>query len=327
MAGILTVGDLPTPRGATLPAAMSSPAPSPGPRRTLHPVLRVALYLPALAVATLALGAPIAIVLRAFPIVLPLDLIPAGAGLDEYGVILQGVSAVSIVLVTYLFRRWLDRRPFASLGFERPPGWLREGFIGFMLGVLLMALVLAVELALGAYRFRGFAWEERPVETIALGLLVMFAVFSVVSFEEELVSRGYLLQNLAAAWGWPAGVFLSSALFALAHFWNPGANLISTLGIFVAGVQLAAAYLATGRLWMPMGLHLSWNFFQGPAFGFPVSGLDTRGLLLLDPVGPVILTGGEFGPEASIVGLVVDIFGIWLLWRYARGTSIARPTG
>ena len=66
-----------------------------------------------------------------------------------------------------------------------------------------------------------------------------------------------------------------------------------------------------------MGLHLSWNLFQGPIFGFPVSGLRTTGLVSLESVGPDLLTGSTFGPEASLVGVAVSLLGLAFLWRRA----------
>ncbi len=309
---------------------MHQPEPTGRRVRTLHPALRVALYLPALALGSVVFALPISLLLRALAIsiALPADIVPAGSEFSDIGLVLQAFSMLGIVTMTYVFRRLLDRRSFASLGLQLGPGWVRETLIGFGVGVLLMSMIFVIELALGGYRLLGFALAQRSAESILLGLVVMLCVFVFVSFSEELISRGYLLQNLAAAWGVPVGVVLSSALFAVAHLFNPNAGLISTLGIFVAGVQLAAGYLVTGRLWLPMGLHLSWNFFQGPVFGFRVSGIETGGLLVLDEVGPPLLSGGEFGPEASLVGLAVDVFGIWLLWwwgrRRARSTD-SRP--
>jgi membrane protease YdiL (CAAX protease family) len=106
-------------------------------------------------------------------------------------------------------------------------------------------------------------------------------------------------------------------LFALAHLANPGSSPVAVLGLFFAGLLLAAGYLATSRLWLPIGLHLSWNFCQGPVFGFPVSGFAAPSLLAVEPVGPEALTGGPFGPEASLIGILAELIGIGLIWLWA----------
>ena len=79
--------------------------------------------------------------------------------------------------------------------------------------------------------------------------------------------------------------------------------------------------MVTRALWLPIGLHFAWNFFQGPVFGFPVSGTQTSTLLQLEPVGPELLTGGRFGPEASLVGVAAELLGIALLWWWASRRS------
>jgi membrane protease YdiL (CAAX protease family) len=193
--------------------------------------------------------------------------------------------------------------------------WLAELLMGFAVGAVLMAGILALELAAGWYRA-----VDRPVSATALlvWLLLSFGGFVLVALNEELVARGYILQNLALATGLPLAAILSSLLFALAHLANPGASPVAVVGLFFAGALLAAGYLATSRLWMPIGLHLSWNFFQGPVFGFPVSGFAAPSLLAVEPVGPEALTGGRFGPEASLVGILAELIGIFLIWLWSR---------
>src|SRR5207248_4899764 len=120
------------------------------------------------------------------------------------------------------------------LGLQRRPGWASEGLVGFALGAVLMVLVFGAELGLGAYRLRAFAWQQRSPDAILAALGLSLVGFAVVAFYEELVARGYILQNLAAAWGTRAGLIVSSAIFALAHLFNPGAGQLSSVGLFFA---------------------------------------------------------------------------------------------
>jgi hypothetical protein len=139
-----------------------------------------------------------------------------------------------------------------------------------------------------------------------------------VGFQEELLSRGYHLQNLAAGTSLPIGVTLSSAVFALLHLRNPSASWLSTIGIFLAGIFFAYAWVRTRRLWLPIGLHIGWNFFEGIIFGFPVSGLETFRLLRHSIVGPILATGGPFGPEAGLIVLPALALGTGILYLYTR---------
>jgi membrane protease YdiL (CAAX protease family) len=134
--------------------------------------------------------------------------------------------------------------------------------------------------------------------------LTFFVVFILVGWNEELLSRGYQMQNIASGTNLFWGVVLSSSVFALLHLGNPNATWVSTAGIFFAGVFLAYGYIRTKQLWLSIGLHIGWNFFEGVVFGFPVSGLDIYALTRIEVSGPELWTGGAFGPEA---GLIVNI--------------------
>jgi uncharacterized protein len=130
--------------------------------------------------------------------------------------------------------------------------------------------------------------------------------------------RGFVFRIVEIAGGTWIGVVVSSVLFGAGHAFNPGATVISSIAIALeAGVLLAAAYVVTGRLWLPIGLHAGWNFTEGSLFGMSVSGYSTTpGWLAGTLKGPVILTGGAFGPEASIFAVAVCLaVALLLLWR------------
>jgi hypothetical protein len=108
-------------------------------------------------------------------------------------------------------------------------------------------------------------------------------------------------------------------LFGLMHLPNPAATVLSAAAIALeAGVMLAAAYMVTRRIWLAIGIHIAWNFTQGGIFGLPTSGVQSSGFLEGHVRGSSLLTGGAFGPEASIVAVVVCLAaGVYLL-RLAR---------
>ena len=115
-------------------------------------------------------------------------------------------------------------------------------------------------------------------------------------------------------------MLISSAAFSILHLLNPNPSLASSLGIFLAGLFLAYACLASGQLWLPIGLHLGWNFFEGPIFGFSVSGLDLQTSVFFDlaEAGPDWATGGLFGPEGGVVVTLVLVGGIFGLVYQSR---------
>jgi membrane protease YdiL (CAAX protease family) len=227
-------------------------------------------------------------------------------------------TALATVLSVWIMRRYFDGPALLDLGLRRRPGWLADVVFGLVLGPLMFGAILLLLVALG--------WASIERGTIDLaGLVVAFATFVLVAFSEEVFSRGWVLQVLERGRGTRVAVIGSAAIFALLHAFNPGFGLTALLGLFLAGLLFAQAYVVTRQLWLPMALHLSWNFSEGPLFGFPVSGLPGEGLLEVKLSGPDLVTGGAFGPEA---GLVV-VFGIALaslaIYRLGRRRSVGAP--
>jgi membrane protease YdiL (CAAX protease family) len=233
--------------------------------------------------------------------------------------LLQGaLTFLAITASVFAARRLLDRRSIASLGLAWNRRSLRDLAFGFLLAGLLMGLVYLIEWAAGWLQFEGFAWQLDPWPVVIGWVMAMFFAFILVGWQEELLARGYWLQNIREGLDLTWAVSISSGLFALAHFANPNANLQAVIGLAVAGLFLAYGYLRTRQLWLPIGLHTGWNFFEGPVFGFPVSGLESFRLIRHQVDGPEILTGGAFGPEAGLVILPVLLLGSLLIYLYSR---------
>jgi membrane protease YdiL (CAAX protease family) len=122
-------------------------------------------------------------------------------------------------------------------------------------------------------------------------------------------------------------LLISALIFGLMHIANPNATLWSALAIAIeAGIMLAAAYTLTRRLWLPIGIHFAWNFVQGGIFGVAVSGNGVRGLLQSTLSGPALLSGGEFGAEASIFAVIVCLAaGVYLIQAAWKKGNILKP--
>jgi len=218
----------------------------------------------------------------------------------------------------YLARRLLDRRSFVSLGLRWDRDAIRDIVVGIGIAAAMMALIFVIHWAVGWLTFESFTWQSREGGFVLQQTLVALLIFTLVGWSEELLSRGYHLQTIASGLNRFWGVLLSSAVFAALHLANPNATWNGAAGILLAGLFLAYGYLRTEQLWLPIGLHIGWNFFEGVVFGFPVSGLNTFSLIQIDVAGPTILTGGAFGPEAGLVLLPGMLLGTALVWLYTR---------
>lgn len=89
------------------------------------------------------------------------------------------------------------------------------------------------------------------------------------------------------------------------------------MGIFFIAVFFVYGYARTGQLWLPIGLHVGWNFFQR-TLGFPVSGYSFSGWLEINVPGPELWTGGAFGPEAGLIILPICVLGSILIYQFTK---------
>jgi membrane protease YdiL (CAAX protease family) len=171
--------------------------------------------------------------------------------------------------------------------------------VGACLGLAMMAALMGVLVLTGAYDVSpaGAAPPWAP-----LGLALQAAV------TEELWMRALLFRLLWRVVGPRWALVAAAVVFAALHLANPGANVLAGATVAMAGLMFCALFALTGRLWVPIGLHLAWNLAQGYLFGAAVSGGDLGRSLAVSTAradAPTWLTGGAFGPEASIVALVL----------------------
>ena len=174
----------------------------------------------------------------------------------------------------------------------------------------------------------------------AIAILGPVTVFLVVGITEELLARGYQLRNLSEGFnGAPfaprtailVSWVISSSLFGLLHIFNPNATWLSILYLMLAGLFLGLGAVLTGRLGLPIGVHITWNLFQGSVYGFPVSGnlFPSARVLVIEQGGPPVWTGSAFGPEAGLIGIAAILLGClctlaWVQFRY-RSLRVYRP--
>lgn len=206
--------------------------------------------------------------------------------------------------------------------FERNAGWVigwrgigafRDLFKGAGIGIVMMTAIFLVMLTIGAVQIRGV----RTDAAVWWDLTVYLLFFALVSLNEELFSRGYVQGLIRHRFGSAAAILCSSLFFALLHAFNPGAlqQPLPLFNIFVAGLLLGLCREVSGSLWLPIGLHWTWNYVQGNVFGYEVSGTSVASLLELASGGRAVWSGGSFGAEGSLIATVVMGAGIWLLWR------------
>lgn len=225
----------------------------------------------------------------------------AQSWLDDYkaspllNVLIQIVLGLSAIALYVAYGKFIERREVTELS---TPGLVREWAIGAMVGAGLYTACAMSLMLLGYYKIEGF----NPVVFLLpnLAMAIKSGIF------EELLFRGILHKSVEDMLGSWAAIAASSLVFGLVHLQNPAATLGGAIYIAIeAGLLLSAAYMVTRRLWICMGFHMGWNYFQSAVFSGVVSGsVSDPGLLKATIEGPAWLTGGAFGMEQSIFALV-----------------------
>ena len=261
----------------------------------------------------------IAIALYLFAVKLTVELNklvpPMGTGVTTA---VHSLVALTVMFATYkLAIRWLGEPRRDDLCARAA---MQNLGLGLAAGLVIFSAIVGVAAMADVYNVYGCcSTRELAMSVITISIMP--------AFMEELLFRGILFRWLEEFGGSWAALIVTSALFGLAHIMNPNATWFTSFAIAVeAGVLLGAAYMLTRSLWMPMGLHAAWNFTQGFIFDVPVSGIDQQGLVEAKLSGPVLLSGGTFGLEASIIALAIATgAGVWLMALATRRGELMHP--
>ena len=223
-------------------------------------------------------------------------------------------TLLAAVVVGVLLLHVMEKRAASDLGFaiDRKAG--PQLGIGTLVGMIAIGIACVVMVVAGALRF---AEDAGTLRLWGASILTSLIFLAVPAAAEEALFRGYPFQKLVEGFGAAAATIVASALFALAHARNPAVNGFALFNIFLAGVVLSVAYLRTRSLWYATGVHLGWNWAMAGLIDLPVSGLELFDAPLYEPLdrGPDWLTGGAFGPEAGlagVLGLSFMLAGVWV---------------
>jgi uncharacterized protein len=234
---------------------------------------------------------------------------------DLVDLVISIAAAAFVILVYWLFVRFVDRQPNRDLELK---GAAAEWGMGAGLGVTVMVLTIAVIALLGGYRVTGY---NGPA--VLVGVLSMAIVSGIT---EEILLRGVVFRLIERWLGSITALALSAALFGALHIFNPNSSWLAAFAIAIeAGILLGAIYMLTRRLWAAIGLHMAWNATQGGIFGVKVSGTDVPGLLTSEAPGSTLISGGAFGAEASLPAMLIcTALGLFILWKaHQKGQFVA----
>ena len=213
--------------------------------------------------------------------------------------LLKIIEFFALMFCLWLFMKFIDRKPLMSLGLKYE-GFQQDFKFGLILGAGLIAIGFFSLFILGYVRVESFSFPF-------LDIVLYFILFVVVAFHEEIMLRGYILRSLMESMNRYLALAISSLIFMTVHLLNPNISFLGVVNLFLAGIVLGIYYVHKSNLWLPIGMHLTWNFFQGPIFGFEVSGIKSQSLIKQTVNGSDLITGGKFGFEASLLATVLIV--------------------
>jgi len=208
----------------------------------------------------------------------------------------KGIIASLAVISAYkFFYQFIEKREITEIS-TKSIG--RNVLVGSLIGVALQCLtVLVIYLTNGFYIV-----SVNPISFIIIPLTVAFTV----AIFEEILIRGILFRIMEEKLGSYFALFISAIIFGALHLFNPNSSLLSGACVAIeGGLLMGAAYIYVRNLWLPIAIHFAWNFMQSGIFGAITSGNEKANSLLTTQItGPELITGGSFGPEGTIQGIV-----------------------
>ncbi len=237
------------------------------------------------------------------------------------------ISSILAIVLGWVYGKLFESLPFRVLGISFTGSWLKNLAIGCVIGAVALGSAVIIAVMSGGMSLT--LNRISPTSAITTTLLTTLLIFIVGALSEETLFRGYLLQTLVRSRQIYIGFGITALLFATAHNGNPDASSLSWFNTFLAGIWFAAAYMKTRDIWFPLGIHLMWNWLQGPVFGINVSGIaefSPDPVLRATDVGPAWLTGGGYGIEGGIACTIALAVSIGLVYYLPLpGTQAPSP--
>ena len=227
-----------------------------------------------------------------------------------------GLFSTALVIGVCLFYCGvIEKRPIKTVGFVKRGG--RDYIVGLLIGLGLFAAVAGIGALFSLTGLGGF--RVNAASDLSPMILLFLVGYAVQGMSEEVLCRGYLMISAARKNSLAAAVIVSSLVFTALHVFNSGFGVLPAVNVFLFGFFMAVYMLRTGSIWGVAAIHSAWNFAEGNVFGFSVSGTSTApSLLRFGQTGADLLSGGEFGPEGSVITTAVLLAAIVIVLYKSR---------
>ncbi|MDR3598748.1 CPBP family intramembrane glutamic endopeptidase [Clostridium sp.] len=230
----------------------------------------------------------------------------------------NSIQCICMIFFVALFWKVYDKRPIRDIGFINIKKGYKDLLKGLAFGSISVILVFIILLTSKNISLQNSLLSPNFNSSLLTGLIL----FILVGINEEMFARGYCITVLKQTGNKWVVIIVSSIIFSLMHSLNPSMSFLSYLNLFLFAVLAAYMFIKSNNLWLSIGYHITWNYFEGNVFGFQVSGLATQSLYTLNTPAQNIITGGNFGPEGGLVVTFITLLGIVYIWKFYKPQAL-----
>lgn len=232
--------------------------------------------------------------------------------MENINYVMMLVQEIVTILVPILAWKISTKRKVSDMGLTPIKSNYKELIAGLLFGIVSISIVFVAIVLSGQGEIA--TWKPH----FAVSQLIYLLMFILVGFAEEILSRGYIMSVLRQTKSIAVIMIVPSVIFALLHSFNSGIGAIAYINLTLVGVLFSYMYLKSGNIWMPIGYHITWNYFQGNVFGFKVSGTEVDGILSTTYAEDSFLNGGAFGPEGGLFVTAILLIGFVVVNLYYK---------
>ena len=229
--------------------------------------------------------------------------------------ILQNISLIAASIIIW---KIFEKKKIGEMGISNIKKGYKEFGVGLALGAVTITIVAIVLLLIGSVKLVNPITSPKFTNDLIIGIFIFIAV----GFGEEIFGRGLCMSVLKQTRNKWVVLIVSSIIFAAMHLGNDGIGMLPLINLFLVGMVFGYMFMKSSNIWMPIGFHITWNYFQGYIWGFQVSGIEINGIYKIEGVKNTLLNGGAFGPEGGLIVTLILILTFVFVYVYYRDKNI-----
>lgn len=225
------------------------------------------------------------------------------------------ISSLSMILAPIIAWKFIMKRKLSDMGLTSFRLHWKDLLAGLLLGAITISIIFVLFLLTGSAHVE--TWKPKLTSDTFTYLIT----FVLVGFGEEIYGRGFIMGALKQTKSYPLIYIFSSVFFALLHGGNAGFSIIPFINLTLVGLLFAYMFVKSNNIWMCIGFHITWNYFQGNIYGLSVSGNDVEGFITTIYDKQNIFTGLDFGPEGGLFVTIILLLSFLFVRAYYKNAN------